>query len=320
MMRRQFTPLLLGLLAAAGCRERPEAVGGEAREEASAEPSHLSEVAGEARITLDSATVARIGLVTERLTAVTRRDEVELPALIVADPEATSFVRAGISGLLAVHPGSAWPRFGQRVGAGEVLGQVGDARPITAPRGGTVSRVLTQPGELVQAGQELLELTDYRAPLAQVTWPADGPAPPGDITLAERAGDRRVRGILVGPAPQADPLTRAPAWLYRVTAGWPGLRPGAAVSAFLPTSRGAHRGVLIPRRATLQWDALVWAYVERAPGSYARVRVPTDEPTAGGWLVARGFAPGDRIVTTGAGQLLSEEFRARIVVGEEVGE
>ena len=33
-----------------------------------------------------------------------------------------------------------------------------------------------------------------------------------------------------------------------------------------------------------------------------------------------GIAPGDRIVTVGAEQLLSEEFRAQVQVGDEVAE
>jgi hypothetical protein len=70
----------------------------------------------------------------------------------------------------------------------------------------------------------------------------------------------------------------------------------------------------------VQWEALAWAYVERAPGRFARVRVPTEHPLPGGWRVEQGLAPGDQVVVVGAGQLLSEEFRARIVVGEEVGE
>jgi hypothetical protein len=48
--------------------------------------------------------------------------------------------------------------------------------------------------------------------------------------------------------------------------------------------------------------------------------VATEHPVPGGWRVDHGLNAGDRVVTVGAGQLLSEEFRARIVVGEEVGE
>jgi multidrug efflux pump subunit AcrA (membrane-fusion protein) len=90
--------------------------------------------------------------------------------------------------------------------------------------------------------------------------------------------------------------------------------------AFLPDRRVRGAGVEVPSSAVVQWEALAWTYVERAPGRFARVRVPTDHPFPGGWSVDEGLKPGDRVVVTGAGQLLSEEFRARIVVGEEVGE
>jgi len=45
-------------------------------------------------------------------------------------------------------------------------------------------------------------------------------------------------------------------------------------------------------------------------------------PVSGGWFATRGFAPGDRVVTSGSQQLLSEEFRSQIqVLGEgEEGE
>jgi hypothetical protein len=84
-------------------------------------------------------------------------------------------------------------------------------------------------------------------------------------------------------------------------------------------SRGTS-AVGIPPEAAVQWDGLVWAYVEQEPGAFARVRVETTRPLERGWAVTRGFRPGDRVVTRGAEQLLSEEFRARVTVGEEVGE
>lgn len=287
---------------------------------AAAEPSHVREENGEVGITLDSATVARIGIRSVTLRPLGRSEETELPAVVVADPEATSFVRAGVAGRLAVPEGGAWPRFGSALAAGTVVGVIGDARPIATPRGGTVSRVLAQPGELIQAGQVLLEITDYGAPLVQVAWSGIQTAPPAALFMAAAAGGPRVRGRLLGPAPEADPVTRGPAWLYRVDGGWRGMRPGAGVIAYLTDTRAVRQGVLVPAEAVVQWDALTWAYQEKAPGRYVRVRVPTDLPVRRGWVVSGALAPGDRVVTTGAGQLLSEEFRARIVVGEEVGE
>lgn len=97
------------------------------------------------------------------------------------------------------------------------------------------------------------------------------------------------------------------------------MRPGAGVTAHVTDNR-VRKGVLIPSSAVVQWDALAWVFQEREPGRYVRVRVPTDHPVPEGWLAGEPFHPGDRVVVNGAGQLLSEEFRARIVVGEEVGE
>jgi hypothetical protein len=48
--------------------------------------------------------------------------------------------------------------------------------------------------------------------------------------------------------------------------------------------------------------------------------VPTDHPAPGGWVAGAPLAPGDTVVVTGVQELLSEEFRARVTVGEESGE
>jgi hypothetical protein len=307
------------LLLMPACRPEGEKPGDD-DDEQNAEPSHLVEEEGEVGITLDSATVARIGLETAALKPATRGSAIELPAIIVADPEATSTLRAGVSGRLSALEGAEWPRYGTRVEGGESLAVIADARPVLVARSGTVSRVFARPGELVQAGQELLEVTQYDAPLVQVSWGPGLPEPPATLEFSAAGAARtRVSGALVGPAPEADPVTRQPAWLYRVKGGWKMMRPGANVSAWLP-ERVPTRGVLVPSAAVVQWDALAWAWQEKEPGRYVRVRVPTDHPLPEGWLVTSGLEPGDRVVTRGAGQLLSEEFRARIVVGEEVGE
>lgn len=310
--------LLAILLALGGC-------GGDLRhqeqgERAGPSSTTLSAVGEEAVVALDSATLARIGLRMLTLGPATHPPELQLPAVIVSDPGAGTTVRAGMGGRLIQAEGRSWPRVGQYLDAGTEIAQVGDARPVSVPRGGTVERILAQPGELVQPGQPLLELMDYGAPIARLAWTDGAKGPPVVIGLTPLGGGTRRQGKLQGPAPEADPVTGGPAFLYRLGGAGTVLRPGAALIASYSDPEGSRRGVEVPNSAVVQWDALAWVYVERATGKFARVRVPTDHPVPNGWRVERGLAPGDRVVTTGAGQLLSEEFRARIVVGEEVGE
>ncbi len=310
-------PAVAWLLLLAACANGPkDREGGEGAATASA-PSAVAQVGEETGIALDSATMQRIGLETAVLAAESRAAERELPALIVTDPAAASTVRTGIAGRLLEVPGTPWPGVGVRLLESSPIAQVGDARPVTVPKSGTVVRILAQPGELVQAGQPLLELMDYSGPIARIAW--DEGTPPATLGFGRLEGSARMRGSRLGPAPEADPLTGAPAWHYRIAAKGAVLRPGAVLTAYA-TGPALHNGIKIPDAAVVQWDALAWVYVERAPGRYVRVRVPTTVPVPGGWLVEQGFQAGERVVVTGAGLLLSEEFRARIVVGEEVGE
>jgi hypothetical protein len=70
----------------------------------------------------------------------------------------------------------------------------------------------------------------------------------------------------------------------------------------------------------VQWEGLAWAYRARPEGRFERVRVATDHPVPGGWVVAGPLSAGDTVVVRGAEELLSEEFRARVTVGDESGE
>jgi hypothetical protein len=261
----------------------------------------------------------RIGLRTAVLARTVRAPEIDLPAQVVEDPGASTTIRTGVGGRLTEVDGRPWHRLGDRPAAGDAIAQVGDARPILTPRGGTVVRLLAQPGELLQPGQELLQLTDFRSALVRVALGPEESVPPASLAFSPPASGDRLTGQLQGPAPEADPLTRNPAWLYRLPGG-ASLRPGVGLLGHRSDPRAARGGVLVPSDAVVQWEALTWAFVERAPGQFVRVRVPTEFAVPGGWLVQQGLTSGDRVVVTGAGQLLSEEFRARISVGQEVGE
>ena len=284
-------------------------------------PTRVKRVGGEAMVVLDSADLDRLGLRTAVLKASTTALARRLTGEAVAEPDRVSTVRAPIAGRLALPDGARWPAFGDRVASGTSIAQVSDAKPLVVPRGGIVTQVGAQPGEMVQPGQLLLEVTDYDEALVRVAWPPDVPGPPAEVGVSLAVqGARGVRARLVGAAPSADPVTRLPAFLYRAERGWRGVRPGAAVLVTV-TDRGTPgRGVLVPDHAVVQWQGLAWAFVERGAGRFRRVRVPTDRPVPGGFLAQAGLSAGDTIVVEGAEQLLSEEFRARVTVGDEPAE
>lgn len=315
--------LLAGLLVLRPSGDDGAAEGQEQEEEADADdpivaPSRVVEREGEPRVVLDSAEVRRIGLRSAALAPASAQAGRRLPGQVIPEPERTVTVRAPVAGRLTVAHGRRWPALGERLEAGAPLGRVSDAQPLTVPIAGTVTAVGARPGEIVEAGQMLLELADNSRPVVRVAWPADA-GRPLDRLLLLPAGGPALEAALIGPAPEADPLTRQPAYLYRSRGRWPGAVPGTPVAAMVPEGDEID-GVLVPDAAVVQWEGLAWAYVRRGPGEYARLRLPTEHPAQGGWVVGPPLAAGDSVVVTGVQELLSEEFRARVTVGEESGE
>jgi len=313
-------------------------------------PSRVTGEGGVVTVTLDTAELRRIELSVAVVRPGGRLAEIRLPAEVVAETERAATLRAPVSGRFTVADGAHWPGLGERVRAGVEIARVSDARPLAMPISGTVTRVGAQPGALVEAGQVLLEVADLSRPLVRVAWLMDaGAAPPPSLVLdaggvtagnvsggngtspggAPRSG-ARVNARLVGPAPEADPVTRRPAYLYRAVRSWPGAAPGVPIVALVPGGQpggpvakgdsASGAAVVVPDSAVVQWEGLAWAYRRRAPGGFERVRVVTDRPVPGGWLTGPPFAAGDTVVVRGAEELLSEEFRARVTVGDESGE
>ncbi len=302
---------------------RREATAEDKRDQPVVAPSRVQQSNGVVEVAIGSADAVRIGLETAALTAISQAPEERLTGEVVSEPERLATLRAPVAGRLAPADGKRWPRLGDHVESGRDLFQVSDARPIASPISGIVTAVGAQPGAIVEAGQDLLQVVDQSHPLVRVAWSdRAGPSPKPRIILGPAAGNARVTGRLIGPSPEADPATRRAAYLYRADRAWPGAAPGTPVVAVIigNVSAAVRAAVLVPDRAVVQWDGLAWTYVRRAPGRFERVRVPTDRPTTGGWVASAGLAPGDSVVITGAQELLSEEFRARVTVGDESGE
>lgn len=285
----------------------------------------------EAAVVLDSVALTRANIATSVLRPAARVLTISLTGELIADPARITTLRAPVAGRLAALQGH-WPALGESVAAGATVARVSDALPLALPRGGTVTRVSAQPGELVQAGQELLQLTDFTVLLARVAWPPQAPhTPPRTITLAPLGTSNATAhpsayasADLVGPAADVDSITRFPVYLYRTSATWPGARPGAPVNAMVTEPGGSATDVFVPTIAVVQWQGLAWVYVRQTAARdstrFVRRRVDTSRPVAGGWLVtpagALGVHAGDGIVVRGAQELLSEEFRSRASVAD----
>src|SRR5690349_3096544 len=229
--------LASGVLVA--CATRKEA--DEDRQgQAAAQATHQSQVGTqEASVVLDSVAAARAGVVTMLVRRAAGGREVRLTGEVTSDSGRMVTIRAPVPGRLLAVEGAPWPLYGEHVSEGRVLCQVSDAKPLVAPKAGTVTRVGALPGEIVQPGELLLEITDFTEPLVRVVWrPEAPPSPPASLLVEPlSAAGKGVRARLLGPAPEVDPLSRTPAFLYRVERGWPGARPGPPTEARLADPR-----------------------------------------------------------------------------------
>jgi len=190
--------------------------------------------------------------------------------------------------------------------------------PLRLTRGGEVLEVIAQPGEAVESGQPILKIGRFDALLAKVEVPAGeridhGLSTARIVVLGHE--DHPLRGERIALA-ASDPKTLGQAVLFRVPTDGLRLRPGQPITAYLPTSANSQRGVVVPGSAIVRFAGRAWAYAELGGERFSRREVALDHPTAEGWFVATNWSPGDRVVTTGAEALLSEELKSETRTAE----
>jgi hypothetical protein len=116
----------------------------------------------------------------------------------------------------------------------------------------------------------------------------------------------------IGPAPSVEPEFQGQAFLYLVLQTNRRLAPGANLTALLELLGNASPGVVVPRDAVVRSDGRGWAFVRTGDDTFTRREVLLTRPTRGGWFVAEGFKPSDKVVVVGAQVLLSEVGKAAI--------
>jgi hypothetical protein len=116
----------------------------------------------------------------------------------------------------------------------------------------------------------------------------------------------------LGRATTTDAQVQGEGFIFVATNSAARLAPGLALAGFLQLPGEPLHGVVVPNAAIVRADDRAWVYVQTGDTTFARRELALDQPVAGGWFVAQGLAPNDRLVVTGAQALLSEERKTQI--------
>jgi hypothetical protein len=161
-------------------------------------------------------------------------------------------------------------------------------------------------------------LLQYHDVLLQITLPFDASTPDKHaVLLVEPMGGQGApsKAVFISASPQTDTTIQGKTFYYRAAADI--LRAGMRVTArFASRNKDATGGVVVPDTAVVWYANKAWVYQKEGVDKFVRRQVSTDievDSKSGiGWFNASGFKPGDKVVSSGAQLLLSEEFKYQI--------
>jgi hypothetical protein len=137
-------------------------------------------------------------------------------------------------------------------------------------------------------------------------------APLGARLLRLPTGTPPVAAEFLGTAPVVDPQFQGQGYLFLVRSNTAGLAPGQMVSGYVIYPGEAETGVNIPSAAIVRYNGTAWIYVPISANQFERREVPLVSPTTNGWFAQAPFTAADKVVVSGAHQLLSEEVKDQV--------
>lgn len=318
-MRRPSRPALLcalgvcaAWLALAGCRQKPS-------EGASETPEAKSAPQAEG-VTLKPEEIAKAGVATAPAAAAQHTPESSGYAVVVAR-EAIAQAVAEFSSAAAVERASR-AALARGRGLAGTPGAVSVESQEAAERQAAVDHAA-----MVLAGRRLSATYGRNAPwkddyesallsgiasgeskLVRVTFPlgALGAQAPQRLRFSHlgalTGGSFESSSVWSAPADASIPGRSFFALLKGTDAG-----EGERLLARAPVG-AAEKGVIVPFPAVVMSGGRYWCYVESEPGSFVRTGIDIGMPTDDGYFVTSGVAPGARIVTRSAGELLAREL------------
>jgi hypothetical protein len=158
----------------------------------------------------------------------------------------------------------------------------------------------------------LSDLSTGMIALVRVDVPAgEVPAgPPQELQLERLTGNAAAEpATVLGPIAQADPQFQGRGYLTVMHNPPP---PGTLLRALIPTGAPDTAALAVPSSAILRHQGQTLVYVEMTERTYERRSVTLGPSTAGEAAIVEGLSANERVVVTGAQQLLShEQLRAQ---------
>jgi hypothetical protein len=157
-------------------------------------------------------------------------------------------------------------------------------------------------------------LQSARSVVVRVTFPLGAAVNPKSLVVTRLgAGGKSWTSNTVWEAP-ADPTIPGHGVFALVDGS--DLAQGERITASVPVGT-PQAGVVVPASALVISDSQNWVYLEDAANHYIRVPVNTSTPMGDGYfLPGKAIAPGAKIVTNGAGLLLSREINPSTDTGD----
>lgn len=332
---------VLVLLAWAFLQGRQERSLEAERERPVTAPSRVSVQQNETIVSLDAVPQQKSGIATVALKTVTRRDEQSAYAQVLEMHEWSDARNAYIAAQGQIEKARAAAEESRRDLARTKMLQSGSGVSVEAVQEADVrarsDQATVQPAEaavhllegsirerwgeplaswLIAGSPEIDELVAQRTLLVQVTLPSGVRfSQPPPAAMIKTSSDHSVEAKFISQAARLDPRLQGHVLFYLAPATERGPTPGLTTTAMLLRADTA-RGAIVPADAVVWSQGKPWVYVQTDTQHFVRRPVATDVPTENGWFVTTGLSPGDHLVTKGAQQLLSEEFRSQIQVGD----
>lgn len=136
-------------------------------------------------------------------------------------------------------------------------------------------------------------------------------ATPDTVHLAA-PGYEGTMAKLVSASPRSDPLAPGRTYLYLSDAPYP---TGLAIDARIPLGGPPIEGFVVPRSAVIWYGNEAWVFVQQAADRFVRRALHEPRSVPHGIFTTTAFARGERVVTTGAELLQSEDLRPKTPAG-----